>query len=531
MPVASRLVEIRGSGEGSGYLITSRLVLTAWHVICLEGGDVPGPVKVRVEGKIGRGMKPSAVEEPATVLWPLKDPGEHLDLALLLLSRPVLLDDGEVEPVAWAELPDSGVLDVESIGYPNAAINRSTRTRSTRGVRGWTSLSDGIRERKQGQGTFQIRQLIADQPGGAPASAWPGMSGAAVFGADALLGVIRQAGKQNELGILEAVPVERLFERPDVLGAAQRAGCALPERRKSTSQESADSEGLELLCDRFRVVQGFVDMLKSRPDPLRPGCMILFGEVDQAHHAFFERIKTYTLTSRHRARNSRNRQHPFGVHETVDVPNLQAFYGRENTYAAHIIREVAEHLDGDPGEEGLEDLEELYRHLYRVLKTKKLALCLINCFVHVETHDEADWWIRRFHELQHRLSLEAGGPQVMFSLSIQYSRGSWFLRRSRDLSHFFRKHYPAAFATPDVHVRRRKATTLPPDLIPWRLSPVTKKDLELWLAEPLVEGYIRRTGQARRLRAKVLEPFESKREHPMWYVLDHLRDIMRAHPA
>jgi WD40 repeat protein len=227
MPDADRLVEVRALREGSGYLITDRLVLTAWHVIRpATGEDAPSQVRVRVEGRIAAGCEPSSIEEPASLLWPLTDPGEDLDFALLLLEKPL----PAATPLSWAPLADSGRLDVQAVGYPDASIDRSRSTRDTKEVNGWSHLGDRIRKRREGRGTFAIRLRDEDQPRGTPASAWPAMSGAAVFAGEVLVGVIRLADAQNQRGVLEALPVERLFEHSGAKEAARRAGCVLPGR-------------------------------------------------------------------------------------------------------------------------------------------------------------------------------------------------------------------------------------------------------------------------------------------------------------
>jgi WD40 repeat protein len=272
MPDAARLVEVRAQRQGSGYLITDRLVLTAWHVIRPAPGAPLPQVAVRVEARIAPRAAPVSVEEPAQLLWPQEEPGEDLDFALLLLAAPL-----PVEPVSWAALAESGRLEVQTIGYPDVAIDAARRLRDTKEVSGWTRLGDRLRERREGRGTFEIRMADEDQPPGPPAAAWPAMSGAAVFAAEVLIGVIRLASSQNQRGILDALPVERLLTRPDVHEAAQRAGCALPRRLVAACGAPADAQRLTY---RWPQAWDFEAYMEEKRGGSFQGREWLFREID-----------------------------------------------------------------------------------------------------------------------------------------------------------------------------------------------------------------------------------------------------------
>jgi len=274
MAHADRLVEVRALRAGSGYLITDRLVLTAWHVVRPGAGEeVPSQVRVRVEGRIGPGNRPSSIEEPASLLWPLSEPGEDLDFALLLLGEP-----HDLGPICWAPLGDAGRLDVHALGYPDASIDRSVNTRDTKEVNGWTHLGDRLRERREDRGTFAIRLRDEDQPEGTPASAWPAMSGAAVFAGEALIGVIRLVLKQGPRGVLEALPVERLFGRADVQDAVRRAGCALPPRVAAMSSTAGADQSLTY---RWPQAWDFEAYMEEKRGESFAGREWLFSEIDQ----------------------------------------------------------------------------------------------------------------------------------------------------------------------------------------------------------------------------------------------------------
>jgi hypothetical protein len=278
-----------------------------------------------------------------------------------------------------------------------------------------------------------------------------------------------------------------------------------------------DDAHLELLCDRIVAVKAFEDELLYRPDPLRPGCLVVFGEVDQAHGDFFERIKSHTLSSAHYRKR-------YGEPETVHVPFERAFYQLQEDISVHILRTALGQIDGNVD---CWNLVDLFGVFYKTLKRRKVELCLINCFVHLESHAEARWWIERFRELRQQLQLEQDGPQVILSVAIQYPRGRWLLRRSRDLTRFFRQHFPAAFADllRDSGVGQGIETF---GIKVRRLSSVTQVHVSQWCEEPQVRPRIER---ARISRQKFLQPFERSGEQPMWDVLEHLRAVLRNHPA
>ena len=228
MPDINCLVEVRGVRQGSGYLIAPSLVLTAWHLIRPDPANVSlAAIAVRVEGEIGEDTELSSADRRARVIWPDHEPGSDFDFALLRIETSSTV---AVPVVHWSPLEGIGRMDVQALGYPNLAMNQTHKTRDTKDVQGWTNLGDSWRQRKKGIGAFEIRLQSEDLPEESAANAWPAMSGAAVFGGSALLGVVRSAREINGHHILRATPVERLFERSDVIDAIRRAGCDLPLR-------------------------------------------------------------------------------------------------------------------------------------------------------------------------------------------------------------------------------------------------------------------------------------------------------------
>lgn len=94
MPSANRCIEIKSTIEGSGYLLTDRLILTAAHVL----GDHSDAI-VRIEHEIEPNQPPSAHDRTARTIWPIggaRDP--HDDYALLALAEP-FVDVTAMRPV------------------------------------------------------------------------------------------------------------------------------------------------------------------------------------------------------------------------------------------------------------------------------------------------------------------------------------------------------------------------------------------------------------------------------------------------
>jgi hypothetical protein len=97
------------------------------------------------------------------LLWPLGEPGDDLDFALLGLPQ-----DGGAEAVdnrlQWSALEGSGQIEVSAIGYPNAAIDRARQRRDIKGIPGWVQLEDRRRSLAEGHGTFVIQMKDEDAP-------------------------------------------------------------------------------------------------------------------------------------------------------------------------------------------------------------------------------------------------------------------------------------------------------------------------------------------------------------------------------
>ncbi|MFI5727829.1 bifunctional trypsin-like peptidase domain-containing/SEL1-like repeat protein [Streptomyces cyaneofuscatus] len=195
MLVESRIAIVQAGAQGSGYLLTPRLVLTAAHVLKHEAPTVAVP----------RGTGP----QRAVVVWMRRD--EHCDAALLLADTELV--DSETArnfaDVVWGRTVDlEPWVGCQAIGYPTAA--RSGASPDTEQLVGTLKPGTGVM-----RGRYVLDSLHgAPAPGDGP-SPWMGMSGAALFADGLLVGVASGDPVAWAHGRVEAVPVHRCAEDPE----------------------------------------------------------------------------------------------------------------------------------------------------------------------------------------------------------------------------------------------------------------------------------------------------------------------------
>nr|WP_274607255.1 tetratricopeptide repeat protein [Paracraurococcus ruber] len=241
------------------------LVLTAWHVVWpKDGGPPPEEIRVRIlRDYLAAKGNDRLRTRPARVVWPRAEPGRDHDFALLQMT------DGPTGPgddaVPWADLPASGEVHVETLGFPDLAIveggvlegggEEPVRRRETRAAAGTVLAGSGLTEREaHSRGTFEIALRPEALPDG-PAIGWEGMSGAAVFAGTGLVGVVRDAAEaRSSLHKLKALPVGRLFRQADVREALAQAGLAAPPRAEPLVDVA---EALRLMTT-LRMRRGYV---------------------------------------------------------------------------------------------------------------------------------------------------------------------------------------------------------------------------------------------------------------------------------
>jgi hypothetical protein len=179
---------ISDKNRGSGYLVRTRMVLTAAHVVAPE-------TRVEVRFVLDSG---EARTEPGQVVFH----EESVDLAV------IRLDEGpEVEPVRYGRIVEP--LPVETVGFPRFRLHQKTDNpvfRDTRHARGTATPASWRRE-----GGLEI---TVDPPAADPdprRSAWEGMSGAAIWSVGHLIGVVSEHRLRDALNTLTGSRVDRWY--------------------------------------------------------------------------------------------------------------------------------------------------------------------------------------------------------------------------------------------------------------------------------------------------------------------------------
>jgi len=157
---------------GSGYLITARLVLTAAHAVVTG----PGPGADVIVRFLGDGRRLAG-----RVAWWRRDAAT--DVALVEVVDPAW-QPPPVPPVRWGRLTGQrGGVPCEAVGFPDAL-------RGPDDVRDSEHLSATVNPGTRAKaGRYDV--LIPQGPTAQPrSSVWGGMSGAAVFSGELLIGVL-----------------------------------------------------------------------------------------------------------------------------------------------------------------------------------------------------------------------------------------------------------------------------------------------------------------------------------------------------
>jgi len=195
-----RVVELHSGGDGgrhgSGYLIASGLVLTARHVV--DGLDATSvrllePDEDRLPGGIG-------AWQDARVVWS----GTDVDLALLAPAAAAAFRKLE-STTTIGRLDGRAPVRVDALGFPRAMLN-PTYSDSLH-VEAYVNAWSGVR------GDAMLLDVRTSRP--AQAEGWRGMSGAAVFAGDRLVGVIEAVPARLDGSTLRATPAHALFEATD----------------------------------------------------------------------------------------------------------------------------------------------------------------------------------------------------------------------------------------------------------------------------------------------------------------------------
>jgi hypothetical protein len=199
-PERFRIAAVHGTRQGSGYLLTPRLVLTAGHVVVNRY-----LAKVTALGGVG--------EVECRVIWMRHD--RECDAALLLakadLHPPEICGQLEQTSVPWGmPLALETMESCQAIGFP----------RVQRGDEDELDTEQIVGTFKPGSRMVRARYVL-DTPHAPPVplregeSPWAGMSGAALFTKGAIIGVVVADPHGWQHGRLEAVRSRVLFDDPD----------------------------------------------------------------------------------------------------------------------------------------------------------------------------------------------------------------------------------------------------------------------------------------------------------------------------
>ncbi|KAB7837778.1 NACHT domain-containing protein [Streptomyces mobaraensis NBRC 13819 = DSM 40847] len=231
-PAKERIAAVFGDTQGSGYLLTPRVVLTAAHVV----GGCAAP-RVIVPGGVG--------QVGCRVVW-ARDDSRRCDAALLVAERDVVPEDvaAGFEPLVWGRAYDLRTwAGAQAIGFPQAQ----------RDGHGELDTEQLLGTLKPGSNLLSGRHVLdcahgaPEAPGGG-GSPWAGMSGAGVFVEGLLAGVVCADPAGWRHGRLTVTPSATLWADFRFLSACLLAGHK-PESRSLASPRQLETEEFER---RFR---------------------------------------------------------------------------------------------------------------------------------------------------------------------------------------------------------------------------------------------------------------------------------------
>ncbi|MFD0209624.1 tetratricopeptide repeat protein [Streptomyces hirsutus] len=213
---------------GTGYLVSTHLVLTAYHNVRRGSSGAGGQVEVR---RLGLGAGETWEWVAAKVLWPDEPPDVDVDAdpvgdAALLMIMDDAWQPPECPPLTWGRLSppsaDRGRVDCVAVGFPQS--EKRDGLRDTKEIRGHIETLTGL---KSGLISAHVDR-VATPHGTAPASLWAGASGAALFCGTALVGILTvDRAKDYPASLLTAVPVAELAARPGFTTTIRATGSAL----------------------------------------------------------------------------------------------------------------------------------------------------------------------------------------------------------------------------------------------------------------------------------------------------------------
>ncbi|MEU0024562.1 NACHT domain-containing protein [Streptomyces sp. NPDC006335] len=209
-PATERLAAVLcGGRQGSGYLLSPRLVLTAAHVVA-HGSDI----RVVVPGA----RRPVRCER----VWRHED--VSCDATLLLAEEPLADDTPDRAWNRWGRVQGIAPLPGgESIGFPYVQRDGGGRLESEH-VTGTVKRGSALLGLAYVLDIDKVPAPRAD--GGSP---WSGFSGAALFARGLLIGVVTADADGWQHGRLKATPAWQLLEDASFVATLAEFGCPAPD--------------------------------------------------------------------------------------------------------------------------------------------------------------------------------------------------------------------------------------------------------------------------------------------------------------
>ncbi|MGW0087087.1 hypothetical protein [Streptomyces sp. NPDC003393] len=236
---AERVAEVFNPSAGvvgSGWFVAPQLVLTVWHAAegtTRAGEPPPGqppprrPLSPAALDALSRDRPPCRVRaladarrgrpfrDAVTVWW-----RPESDVALLLVTdvhQPA--SPAGWAPTYWADLTSADPVDVTAVGFPDHDVVSGMR--ESRQFSGVVHPLSGVRS---GQWIITTGALARPTPG----SGWAGMSGAALFAGDRLVGIVTAdaGGRSGPVAELRAVPAAAFADDPGLAAWIRWAGGA-----------------------------------------------------------------------------------------------------------------------------------------------------------------------------------------------------------------------------------------------------------------------------------------------------------------
>ncbi|MFF2121715.1 trypsin-like peptidase domain-containing protein [Kitasatospora sp. NPDC058184] len=209
-----RIAIVQGARQGSGFLLDSRLVLTSAH---LFDGD-NGVARVAVPGGAGmRNCRPR---------WCRYD--EACDAALLEADDDLVRDATtcRISDVRWGRTTGLAAWEnCEAVGYPLISLRDGTRP-DTEQIVGTLKPGSSILRGRYILDSSHTPPPTAGVPGTSP---WQGMSGAALFAGEFLIGVVSGDPGRWAHARVEAVPISVVVADLGFQRAMQAAAGLRPE--------------------------------------------------------------------------------------------------------------------------------------------------------------------------------------------------------------------------------------------------------------------------------------------------------------